>query len=217
MNYLETFPDIVVPNKNISCVDNELVHPKRVQEHMTRYAELCGTPITTQKQLIDGFFAHNAGAAYAGFKTMPDRHERYDAFVGRTDIQFITLMRRDIPSTVASFLMAMKTAYWQRSGGPQRATWKFDRERDGKRARGNLAYVHESIGRLKKVPNAIHLLYEDLCDPAFKSPALDAFFGRPIRLQDPKPPTSGSTYVKNWDEFCAFIARVQRRLDSKTG
>ena len=217
MDYLETFHDIAVPNKNIPCEDNELFHPKRVQEHMRRYAELCGTPIATQKQLLDAFFTHNAGAAYAGFKTMPNRHTHYDTFVARTDIRFITLTRRDIASTVASFLMAMKTESWRRAGGPQRTTWKFAVERDGRQARSNLAYVHESIGRLSRVPNAFHLTYEDLCDPAFRSPALDAFFGRPIKIENPKPPTSGSTYVKNWDEFCAFISRVQRRLDSQAG
>lgn len=217
MDYLEKFPDVAVPNKNIPCVDNELLHPKRIQEHMRRYAELCGSPITTQKQLIDGFFAHNAGAAYAGFKTMPDRHTNYDAFVARTDIQFITLTRRDVPSTVASFLMAMKTDFWRRSGEPQQIRWTFNPTKDSRRTRGNLVYIHESLGRLSRVPNAIHLVYEDLCNPKYRNPALDAFFGRPIRIENPKPPTSGSTYVENWEEFCNFVSRVQRRLDSQAG
>jgi len=215
MNVLEKFSDIAVPNKNISCVDNELVHPKRVQEHMQRYAELCGKPIPGQRQLIEAFFELNAGMPYAGFKTMPDRHKHYEAFVSRPDIQFITLTRRDVPSTVASFLMAMKTDSWRRFGEPQQATWKFVESQDGPRAAGNLAYVHASNARLGRVPNAIHLVYEDLCDPAYRCPALDDFFGRPVKIENPKPPTSGAAYVENWEEFCAFMAQAQRKLDAQ--
>jgi hypothetical protein len=205
MNVLEAFPDVAVPNKNIPCVDNELVHPKRVQEHMKRYAELCGTPITGPEQLFDCFFAYNAAFAYAGFKTMPNRHKNLGAFVSRPDIRFITLTRQDIASTVASFLMAMKTDSWRRFGEPQQATWKFVAEQDGPAARNNLAYVLLSLDQLHRVPNAIRLAYEDLCDPAYRCPALDDFFGRPIKLDNPQPPTSASTYVENWDEFRAFI------------
>ncbi len=217
MNVLEKFPDVAVPNKNIPCVDNELFHPKRVQAHMQRYAELCGTPITGQRQLIDCFFAHNAGMAYAGFKTMPNRHKNFGAFTARKDIRFITLTRRDIPSTVASFLLAMKTDSWRRFGEPQPVTWKFVAAQDGRQALSNLAYVHESLDKVSRVPNAIHLAYEDLCDPAYRCAALDDFFGRPIRIENPKPPTSGSAYVENWDEFCAFIGEGLRKLDAKAG
>ncbi len=217
MNYLETFPDIAVPNKNIPCVDNELVHPKRVQEHMRRYAELAGQPITGLGQLIDCFFGLNANFAYAGFKTMPDRHNNYDAFVARPDIQFITLTRRDIPSTVASFLLAMKTDSWRRSGESQRDTWRFRPRQDKQTVLGNLAYIHQGMARLRRVPRAIHLEYEDLCDPAYRSPALDDYFNRPIHIENPKPPTSGASYVENWEDFCAFISEAQRTRPWRKG
>jgi hypothetical protein len=217
MNVLEKFPDIAVPNKNIPCVDNELVHPKRVQEYAKRYSELCGTPIVTPDELIDGFFAHNASAAYAGFKTMPDRHKKFDAFVSQPDIQFITLTRRDIPSTVASFLLAMKTDSWRRFGEPQQARWKFQPAAAGRVTLSNLTYVQDSIARLSRVSHAIHLVYEDLCDPAYRCAALDDYFNRPIHIENPKPPTSGSAYVENWDEFRAFISEGLRKLDSRAG
>jgi hypothetical protein len=208
MNALGKFSDIVVPRKNMPRIGDELFHPKKLHARMKRYAELCGVPIVSAHRLMECFFAYNAGTGYAGFKTMPNWHMNFDAFVARDDIQFITLTRRDVPSTVASFLMAIRTNAWQRFGEPQPVTWTFVASRDGKRVLGNLAYVRQSLTRLSRVPNAIALAYEDLCNAAYRNEALDDFFGRPIRIENPKPPTSGRAYVENWDEFCAFIGEV---------
>lgn len=212
MDRLAQYPDIAVPGRNIACVDHELTHPARLQAHAAAYAELCGRAITTQEQLIDCFFEFNSGAAFAGFKTMPNRHKDLDRFVARPDIQFVTLTRRDLASTVASFLLAMATESWRRSGGPQAARWKFDIQRDAPAVLGNLRYVVRSHVQLSHVPDAIALVYEDLCDPEFSSAKLDAFFGRGIRLSDPKPPTSAETYVANWQEFRAFVEQAQRQM-----
>ena len=76
MDALEKFPDIALPNKNIPCPDNELFHPLRVQAYMRQYAALCGTPIARPRELMECFFARNDAMAYAGFKTMPNRHAR---------------------------------------------------------------------------------------------------------------------------------------------
>jgi hypothetical protein len=81
---------------------------------------------------------------------------------------------------------------------------------------GNLRYVVRSHAQLSQVPNAIALVYEDLCDPGFSSEGLDAFFGRPIRLDDPKPPTSAEAYVANWPEFRAFVDEAQRQMSTAT-
>jgi len=206
MNRLQLYPDIAMPGKNIECVDQELVHPARLQAQAAAYARLCARAITTPEQLIDCFFEVNANAAFAGFKTMPNRHRDLDRFVARSDITFITLSRRDTASTVASFLLAMATDSWRRDGGPQTARWTFDPQRDATAVLSNLRYVVKSDAQLRAVPNAIALAYEDLCDPGFSNLTLDAFFGRPIRLDDPKPPTSGETYVANWSEFRAFVS-----------
>ncbi|HEX8009619.1 MAG TPA: hypothetical protein VF814_01555 [Casimicrobiaceae bacterium] len=212
MDRLARYPDVAVPGKNIECVDQELTHPARIQAHAAAYARLCGRAIATAEQLIDGFFEVNGGAGYAGFKTMPNRHRDLARFVARPDIQFITLSRRDVASTVASFLMAMATDSWRRDGGLQTARWKFDAQRDAAAVVGNLRYLVKGDAKLRAVPNAIALVYEELCAPAFSSPALDAFFGRPIRLDDPKPPTSGESYVANWPEFRAFVDQAQRAM-----
>jgi hypothetical protein len=212
MDHLERYPDIAVPNRNVDCVDHELTHPERIQAYATAYARLCGREVTTSEQLIDCFFHANRGAAFAGFKTMPNRHGNFDAFVEQSDIQFLTLTRRDLASTVASFLMAMATASWRRYGGAQTMRLKFDPRRDSAAVLDNLRYIVRSQARLARVPNAIALAYEDLCDPGFSNSALDGFFGRPIRLDDPKPPTSGESYVANWPEFRAFVDEAQRRI-----
>jgi hypothetical protein len=216
MDRLERYPDIAVPGKNIACVDQELVHPTRIQAQAAAYAKLCGKAIATPEQLIDCFFDFNGGAAFAGFKTMPNRHKDLDRFVARPDIRFITLSRRDVASTVASFLVAMATDSWRRQGGAQTARWTFEPGRDAAAVASNLRYVVRSDERLARVPNAIALVYENLCDPDFSNPALDAFFGRPIRLDAPRPPTSGETYVANWQEFRTFVDDAREKIRSES-
>ena len=66
MDRLERYPDIAVPSKNIACVDQELVHPARLQAQADAYAKLCGKTIATPEQLIDCFFEFNAAAALGG-------------------------------------------------------------------------------------------------------------------------------------------------------
>ena len=133
MDRLAQYPDVAVPNKNIECIDHELMHPARIQAHAAAYAKLCGRAITTPEELIDCFFGFNSSAAFAGFKTMPNRHRDLGSFTARPDIQFITLTRRDLASTVASFVMAMTTESWRRYGEPQTARWTFDLQRDADR------------------------------------------------------------------------------------
>ena len=70
-----------------------------------------------------------------------------------------------------------------------------------------------AAAQLSQVPNTIALAYEDLCDPTYRNAALDDFFGRPIQIENPKPPTSGGSYVENWDEFRDFIDRGSRKLE----
>ena len=48
-------------------------------------------------------------------------------------------------------------------------------------------------------------------EPAF-AVGRDSFFGRRIRLDDPQPPTSGASYVANWEEFRAFIDAARHRM-----
>lgn len=216
MDALQCLDDVAVPNKNIACPDNELVHPSEIRQYVQEYSRLCNVHITRANQLIECFFLYNAGFRFAGFKSMPERHRDYMAFINRKDITFITLARRDVPSTVASFMLAMAKGTWRRSGEVPQARWTF-RGEDAKRVLSNLAYVHRSLVQLSMVPDAIRLTYESLCDPGFCCEELDGFFGRPIRIENPRPPTSGRSYVTNWDEFEDFVRKAYRRMREETG
>jgi hypothetical protein len=215
MNYLEKFDDIAVPGKNIDCPDNELVHPHQVANYMKQYSQLCCTPLVGQNALIDGFFQHNANYRYAGFKSMPNRHPDIGTFTHRNDVRFITLIREDIASTAASFLVAMATGSWRRYGEPQPTKWTFCRMQHERPLLGNLAYIHHSHALLASIPRSIALTYEELCRPDFSHAQLDEFFARPIRMENPRGPTTGQSYVENWEEFSAYVAAAVQRLAAR--
>jgi hypothetical protein len=206
MNFLQKFDDIAVPNKNVDCIDNELIHPLRVQDYFARYSQLSGQPVRAPDELIECFYRYNAGARYAGFKTFPIRHRNFEAFTARTDIQFITLTRADIASTAASYLTARRAGSWHRAAGTLPEDWTFDDVKHGPELRHYVAYLAHSYSQLARVPGAIHLTYERLCEQDFRSQALDEFFGRPVRLDAPHAPSSGTSYVGNWDQLVRLIA-----------
>jgi len=211
MDYLEAFDDIGVPNKNIHCPDNELVHPARIREIANQYQVLCKVPITCQDVLIQQFFKYNKNYAFAGFKSMPPRHDNLQELIARQDIKFIILTRDDVYSTVASFFVAIHTGSWRRGGGPQQIKWHFRPEHE-KQVFGHLHYIYESHILLKDIKNAVRISYEDLCRPDFQQQALEDFFGRVVKIANPKPPVSARDYVLNWDAFKQFIDANRAKL-----
>ena len=212
MESLQRDPDIALPSRDIDCEADELVLPEYVEKYMQQYAALCGHPIDSPNALIDAFFKLHEKNAYTGFKSMPNRHPDFSAFVSRPDIRFISLIRSDVSSTVASFLVAFERSTWRRHGEAHPEKWRFDRKKHGKRAQANFAYLIRSHAALNSMPNAIRLTYEELVEPGFSNPELDAFFGREIRIADPRPPTHGSTYVENWNELVAFLQETSEQM-----
>lgn len=204
MEALAAHADIAVPAKQIESPDNELLHPKFIQRYAEYYSRACSMPVRNEIDLIDAFFRANAGSSYAGFKSMPSRHRNFGILSRSPQLQLITLRRRDIASTVASFISAADANTWRREGGPQEYAFTFGPQFE-KRVEGHLNYIVSSWKRLQHLPGAIHLEYEDLCQPGFSDDGLDAFFGCEIRLKSPKPPTNAEHYVFNWEEFKAFI------------
>lgn len=204
MEALERFPDIAVPKKQIDCADSELLRPGGYSAHCRAYEALTSTWVVGQESLIDSFFWLSAEAAFAGFKSMPHRHENYDGFLRRRDIRFITLERLDTASTVASFLLAARAGTWRRRGAQPAQRWTF-RPEDEVEAKSVLTRLRENRAALACVPQAIRLTYEDLCREGFASPELDAFFERPIRFGNPQPPVSGAAYTENWAAFLACL------------
>jgi len=207
MEALELFDDIALPNKNIKCPDNELVHPRQISDYCKQYARLCQRDISTGDELIEAFYEFNDKGSYyyAGFKTMPNRHPDFAGFTSRKDIRFITLKRRDIASTTASFMLAMSKGTWRRHGEEANQQWLFNVNTHGEAVRSNLAYIHASHQQMDAIAGAISLFYEDLCDPDYRNTELNGFFMRQVTLRDPQPPTSGASYVTNWDEFRSFV------------
>ncbi|HYR07482.1 MAG TPA: hypothetical protein VEQ60_06930, partial [Longimicrobium sp.] len=150
MDALASWDDIVVPGKLVPCVDNELVHPEFAASYMEQLGQLAGRAVDGEDALIETFFALGAHAGYVGFKSMPYRHQRFEAFVSRRDVRFIVLLRRDVTATVASFAVAQQTASWRRRGGVPDA-WTF-RSEDRVRVWDLAAYVRATNEMLMAVP-----------------------------------------------------------------
>jgi hypothetical protein len=210
INAIGALPDVVVPASNVASPDNELIH------HNTQpaYEKLAGRKFASTRELIAFFFSFNKDAKFAGFKSMPRRHPDYATFVRTEGIQFITLDRRDIFATAASFLMAIKHRTWRRHGGvpPQKLTYE---PTDQHQLNINLGYIAKGRLALLQPPNAIALYYEDLCQPGFSSPALNEFFHQPVELQGAKPPIQTRDYVQNDEEFRAAVETTWNWIRSK--
>ena len=200
---LARFDDIAVPSKQIDCIDNEIFHPRFIKKYAAQYQELSGIPVRDELSLIEAFFKSN-DAAYCGFKSMPNRHQHLHTLASKGDVKLISLSRNDIPSTVASFIIAIDRNTWRRQGGKQKHRFTFGPEYR-ERALSHLAYIVDSQKVFDALPNCIQLNFEDLCKKDFANEELNEFFQRPVKLANPRPPVSGEAYVDNWDEFTEFI------------
>ncbi len=204
MRAFQVHDDIVVPSQQIGFEGDELLLPHGFERHRRAYEQLLGLPIDGGDALIEAFYRYNAGMAFAGFKSMPHRHADFRDFVAREDIRSITLVRADVASTVASFMLALRQGTWGRRGEAPRKRWTFQ-PHDAAEARAILRRLQNNMRALAGVPAAIRLTFEDLCDPECSAPELDDYFGRPIRIADPRPPTSGASYTGNWADFAAAL------------
>ena len=161
MDALAVHPDILVPNKQIDCRDNEILNPLFVRDIAQAYQRLSGNPVTDELSLIQAFYETGESSAYAGFKSMPNRHQKLSTLLRRDDLQVITLIRRDLASTIASFITAVDTGSWRREGEQHANTFVFGGEYE-KRVRGHLTYLLRSLRVLNNIPGAIRLIFEDL-------------------------------------------------------
>jgi len=211
---LAQFDDIAVPSKQIECVDNEIFHPRFVKKYVAQYQALSGIPVRDELSLIEAFYKSNTGAAFAGFKSMPNRHGSLQDLANKGDIKMITLARDDIASTVASFIVAIDRNTWRRHGGKQKHRFTFAPEYKD-RALSHLAYIVDSQKIFHSLPNSIHIKFEDLCKKDFANTELNEFFQRPVTIANPRPPVSGEAYVDNWDQFTAFIEEKLAEINAR--
>lgn len=212
MDVLEEFENVAVPNKNIECENNELLHPRFVSRHKNQYEDLCKCKINTNRELMDQFFLYNKNYDYAGFKSMPVRHRDDPGFLLRADIKYIILIREDIPSTVASFLAANLSNSWDRRGENRSKKIRIS-GLDYFMVLGNTFYIRRSMEMIKQINNPINIKYEDLCNLGYQNPTLDQFFDQPITLKNPRPPTSGADYVEDWGRFQKFVEGLYHFFD----
>lgn len=213
MMALEAERDIVLPNKDIYCPGNELLQPIRMPLYQTYYGTKTGLSVMSPSALVDAFYTSHDRAKFVGFKSFPSRHPDIIHFSIRKDVRFVALLRQDIPSAVASFMMARAhSGQWARKGGEQSLSWQFDPALDADSVEAKVIEVVNECRALLDLPHAICLTYEQLCDPGFSNAVLDGLFERPIRIAHPKPPTQAAQYVKNWLEFSAFVWASAERI-----
>ena len=203
--------DIAVPSKQIDCIDNEIFHPRFVKSYAEQYQELSGMEVNDELSLVEAFFKSNENAAYAGFKSMPNRHQCLPQIANDGKTKIITIVRQDIASTIASFIIAIDKNTWRRKGGKQKYRFTFGPKYE-ERALSHLAYIVQSQRLFDSMPNCIHIWFEDLCSPDFCNDELNDFFQRPVKLEKPRPPVPGSGYVNNWVEFSSFIETGLARI-----
>lgn len=206
MDALAKHDDIAVPSKQIDCIDNEILNPAMVKNYIPFYQKFQEKPINTEIELINCFYQSNAKSAYAGFKSMPGRHKSLNLIFNTPAIQVITLSRRDIASTIASFIIAIDEKTWRREGSQQEFSFTFDNNYKD-RVLGHLKYILDSQAVLSQFPRAIHLEFEDLCEDSFSNHQLNQYFGRHIQLENPKTPINAASYVNNWESFKEFIVQ----------
>ena len=56
MDRLSLYEDIGVPNNQIACRDNEILHPEFKQNYATLYQQITGVSVTDEISLINAFF-----------------------------------------------------------------------------------------------------------------------------------------------------------------
>src|SRR5690606_28342528 len=121
MDALAGFDDVGLPSRQYTCEDNELLNPKRPKSTLACYSKLSGRSILSEIELLRAFYDSNRHFAFAGFKSMPLRHESHEHFrllTADPEVQVITIQREDLHSTVASFLAAARFGTWRREGEP---------------------------------------------------------------------------------------------------
>lgn len=212
---IASYSDIAIPTLDGTAGNSELLNPRVVDRYRQLLARHGGPAATDAESTVERFFDSCHGSAFAGFKLMPWQHPDFASFIQRSDVQRIVLRRDDLPSMLASWFIANRYDSWQKSSRTVVAQWTFGQAHVAE-LRRHLVFVLHATYQLEQVRDAIQLRYEDLCQPTFRSDALDTFFGRHIALPKPNPATQAREYLRNWPDFVAFVnaevARIRPRI-----
>lgn len=206
MQALAAYDDIGVPSKQVDCPNNELFMWHNRERYWRDYEQFSGMPVSDDLSLARAFYASNETSAYAGFKTMPNRHRNLARLLSANAVKVIRLVRRDLAATIASFIAARDFGSWQRDGEPQNCRFEFS-PAYAPRVDAHLLYLLSCTRTFNRLRGAICVEFEQLCDRAFCHEALNDYFQRPIRLIAPRPPVDAATYIDNWPVFTRYIER----------
>lgn len=199
-NALRRFDDIRIPSYGGGCDTAELIHPLYMPLFAATYSQADIDRLPEKLELINDFYKYSDGKQFAGFKLLYSQLVEVESFLEREDVQFFVLLRKDIPSHMASQMMATDTGLWGRTGGPHTRSWNYAPQRKPGLTAA-LLNLKKAFNTFEGVKNAHVFYYEDLAGEGFFFDELDAFFGRHICLDEPKSPTSGAQYVGNWNYF----------------
>jgi hypothetical protein len=169
--------------------------------------------------MLDEFF-RRSNQLYAGFKTIPGFHAEWPVISARSDIQFITLTRRDFLSCLASYVVSDRCFRWEQPSREQlngqplvfRELYATE-ERLTSSLGATLAYLlfnYRALETLDTHPQTISLATEDLLENNATSDRLSEFFGNPVRFDGFQAPTHYSECFADYFYYRVTVVRLLR-------
>lgn len=174
--------------------------------------------VASESQILDGFFSQ-ANRPYAGLKTIPGFHREWPLLMNRPDIQFITLLRCDFLSCLASYIICERQCGWRLSsrqqigGAPlvfreiysteEKLTSWFGATLD------YLLYNYRAVEALNALPQTIQLETGMFEQRNQERGRLAEFLGRPISFDGFTTPTH---YTECFSDHFFFKVTVKRLL-----
>lgn len=206
MNRLAMSVDAFTPNVNHEELFN-------VYERLFNCCVL-GLDGSSERGMAEMFFQRSQ-QRFAGFKTMPSFHHEWQDILASPEIQFITLMRQDFLSCLASTIVSERIFDWrspareQLAGQPLKFATLYPTRRKLEIHLGlllnRLLIDYRCLETLNERPSTIALTTEALTDAGFRHDRLDNFFEKPIVLRGFMPPTN---YRECFDDPADFRQTV---------
>jgi LPS sulfotransferase NodH len=171
--------------------------------------------------MLQAFLARST-KRIAGLKTIPSFHREWNDIVNIVDLQFITISRRDVLSSIASMLLSEKTHCWEKSAreqleGQKRqfSEWFRDR-RHQEMVLGEMLnrflFSLRALEQLNARSSTISLYCEDLAGGRFESKQINEYFEQSIVLRGFKSATNYRECFEDADLFrdtvIAFLRSV---------
>ena len=205
MQSIQAIAGVATPMTHSPISSSELLNPQLLEGFYEFYSAKTEVDLKTERELIDAFFLCNSGARFSGFKALYSQLPCLDLLARQQPLTLIVLLRRDVASTVASYMVGIDRGCWVRKGESHSSGWRYNPSRKSEVCK-HVARIRVGIERFLGIPGSIVVAYEDLCSETFSNPKLNSFFSDSVQIDSPRPPVSGASYVSNWGEFKAVVA-----------